>query len=93
MDSKNSKHWRPSSIKWNLISNGNHWFTWSFGTSCLLRSMTMKHHQTGNGNILKIAWKNKKNGRSEIFAKTIKADTNKNDHYQTTLKILKLHTS
>ena len=29
----------------------------------------------------------------KFFAKIIKADTNKNDHYQTTFKILKLYTS
>ena len=40
----------------------------------------------------KIARKNKKYGRCQILAKIIKADKNKNDHWQTTLKILKLYT-
>ena len=60
---------RRLSIKWNLISNGNHRFTWSFGTSCILRSMATKRHQTDNANMAKIARKSRKYGRCQIFAK------------------------
>ena len=56
-------------------------------------TMTTKRHQTGNSNMAKIARKNKKYGLYQIFCKIIKADTNKNGHQQTNLKILKLHTS
>ena len=41
----------------------------------------------------KIARKNKKYGRCQFLAKIVKADRNKNGYWQTTLKILKLHTS
>ena len=46
--------------------------------------MAKKHHQTDYTNMAKIAQKNKKYERCRILAKIIKADRNKNRHYQAT---------
>ena len=50
------------------------------GSSCLLRSMATKRHQTDNTNMAKIAPKNKKYGSCQFLAKIIKAYKKKNGH-------------